>query len=59
MEVAIIGGGAAGMVTARLLDDAHEVTVLEREAVLGGHVRTLGGNLRCSRFPPACASMPA
>ena len=39
------------MVTARLLDDAHEVTVLECEAVLGGHVRTLGGNVPAPRIP--------
>jgi predicted NAD/FAD-binding protein len=52
VEIAIIGGGAAGMVTAHLLDDAHDVTVLEREPVLGGHVRTLGGNVPSSRIPP-------
>jgi len=51
VEIAIIGGGAAGMVTAHLLDDAHDVTVLEREAVLGGHVRTLGGNVHSARIP--------
>lgn len=39
------------MVTARLLDEAHDVTVLEREAVLGGHVRTLGGNVHSPRVP--------
>lgn len=51
MDIAIIGGGAAGMVAARLLDDAHAVTVFEREPVLGGHVRTLGGNVRSPRLP--------
>lgn len=51
MEIAIIGGGASGMVTARLLDEAHDVTVFEREAVLGGHVRTLGGNVHSPRVP--------
>ena len=59
MEIAIIGGGAAGMVTARLLDEAHDVTVLEREAVLGGHVRTLGATCTRRGFPPACTSTPA
>lgn len=39
------------MVTAWLLDDAHDVTVLERDAVLGGHVRTLGGNVPAPRIP--------
>ena len=52
MDIAIIGGGAAGMVAAYLLDDAHVVTVLEREPVLGGHVRTLGGNVRVPGMPP-------
>ncbi len=52
MDIAIIGGGAAGMVAARLLDEAHAVTVFEREPVLGGHVRTLGGNVRTPRIPP-------
>ena len=51
MNIAIVGGGAAGMVTARLLDDAHDVTVFERDRVVGGHVRTLGGNVPCSRLP--------
>ncbi len=39
------------MVTAWLLDAAHDVTVLEREAVLGGHVRTLGGNVHAPHIP--------
>lgn len=52
MDVAIIGGGAAGMVAAHLLDGAHAVTVFEREPVLGGHVRTLGGNVRAPGIPP-------
>jgi len=51
MDIAIIGGGAAGMVTARLLDDVHDVTVFERDSVLGGHVRTLNGNVPCSALP--------
>jgi uncharacterized protein len=42
MKVAIVGGGASGMVTAYLLDQqGHEVTVFERQASLGGHIRTL------------------
>ncbi|MFN2374892.1 MAG: FAD-dependent oxidoreductase [Candidatus Binatia bacterium] len=51
MQIAIVGGGAAGMVSARLLDDAHDVTVFERDAVVGGHVRTLGGNVACPGLP--------
>ncbi len=46
MRIAIIGGGAAGLVTAHLLDRHHAVTIYEKEPVLGGHVRTLGLNVR-------------
>jgi uncharacterized protein len=47
MKIAIIGGGASGMVTAYLLDQqGHQVTVLEREPILGGHIRTLNQNVR-------------
>lgn len=45
MRVAIIGGGSAGLVTAHLLDGVHDVTVFERQPILGGHVRTLNGNV--------------
>ncbi len=47
MKVAIVGGGASGMVTAYLLDkQGHQVTVFERQPVLGGHIRTLNHNVR-------------
>ena len=45
MRVAIIGGGSAGLVTAHLLDGVHDVTLFEREPILGGHVRTLNRNV--------------
>jgi uncharacterized protein len=46
MKVAIIGGGASGMVTAYLLDkQKHQVTVFEREPMLGGHIQTLNQNV--------------
>lgn len=51
MRVAVIGGGAAGMTTAWLLDGVHDVTVFEREPVLGGHVRTLGANVPLHGVP--------
>ena len=51
MRVAVIGGGAAGLTTAYLLDGAHEVTVFEKESVLGGHIRTLGRNVACQALP--------
>jgi uncharacterized protein len=47
MKIAIIGGGASGMVTAYLLDkQGHQVTVFERETILGGHIRTLNQNVQ-------------
>ncbi len=47
MRIAIIGGGASGMVTAYLLDkQGHDVTVFERQSVLGGHIRTLNQNVK-------------
>src|SRR5262249_31558945 len=41
MRIAIIGGGAAGLMTAWLLQFEHEVTLYERAPVLGGHARTI------------------
>jgi uncharacterized protein len=47
MRIAIIGGGASGMVTAYLLDQqGHQVTVMERQPILGGHIRTLNKNVQ-------------
>lgn len=51
MNVAIVGAGAAGLVTAYLLDKIHEVTVFEREDIVGGNIRTLGGNVPCPALP--------
>lgn len=51
MEIAIIGGGAAGMITAYLLDGAHRVTVYERQPILGGNIRTLGRNVAVAGLP--------
>jgi predicted NAD/FAD-binding protein len=44
LRIAIVGAGASGLITAWLLDRAHEVTVFERAGVVGGHIRTLGRN---------------
>src|SRR4051812_36821140 len=41
MRVAIIGGGAAGLVTAWLLEHDHQGTLYEKEDRLGGHAHTL------------------
>ncbi len=46
MKIAVIGGGASGMVTAYLLDKiGHQVTVFENQPILGGHIRTLNQNV--------------
>ncbi len=45
MKIAIIGGGAAGMAAAWYLGERHRVTVFERQAMLGGNIRTLGRNV--------------
>jgi predicted NAD/FAD-binding protein len=37
---AVVGAGAAGLSAAYVLSREHEVTIFEREALLGGHVRT-------------------
>ena len=47
MKIAIIGGGASGMVLAYLLDrQGHRVTVHEWQSTLGGHIRTLNQNIQ-------------
>lgn len=51
-RIGIIGGGVAGLVCAWALAPTHDVTVIESAPVLGGHVRTLGGNVS-GPVPPA------
>ncbi|MEM7119048.1 MAG: NAD(P)-binding protein, partial [Chloroflexota bacterium] len=45
MKVAVIGGGAAGITAAFLLDKAHDITLFEKRPILGGNVRTLNKNV--------------
>lgn len=50
MKIAIVGGGASGLVTAYLLDkQGHQVSVFERQPMLGGHIRTLNKNVQPNR----------
>ncbi len=51
MRIAIVGAGASGLITAWMLDPAHEVTVFERAGVVGGHIRTLGRNAPRGSLP--------
>jgi len=41
MKIAVVGGGAAGLVSALLLQEAHDVTLFEATERWGGHARTL------------------
>src|SRR6187401_3245849 len=41
VRVGIIGGGAAGLASAWLLEQEHEVTVFEKDDRFGGHAHTV------------------
>jgi predicted NAD/FAD-binding protein len=41
LKIGIIGGGVAGIVTAHLLQEKHDVTLLEANDYLGGHTHTI------------------
>lgn len=46
MKIAIVGGGAAGMITAHYLGKDFDVTVYEKQPMLGGNIRTLNKNVQ-------------
>ncbi|MGI9265101.1 MAG: NAD(P)-binding protein, partial [Gammaproteobacteria bacterium] len=48
LRVCVVGGGAAGLVTAYLLRGRHEVTVFESTERLGGNICTLNVNVPCN-----------
>jgi predicted NAD/FAD-binding protein len=41
LRVAVVGGGVAGIVSAYLLQQKHQVTLLEQNDYLGGHTNTI------------------
>ncbi|MDX2177218.1 MAG: FAD-dependent oxidoreductase [Candidatus Sumerlaeia bacterium] len=41
LRIAVIGGGAAGVSAAHLLQRAHDVTMFERNSYVGGHTNTV------------------
>lgn len=49
-KIAIVGTGVSGLVSAHLLRRAHEITVFEADARIGGHVHTLEVELGGERF---------
>lgn len=44
MKIAIIGGGASGMICAHLLCKKYDVTVFEKKSMLGGTIQTINLN---------------
>jgi len=50
MRIAIIGGGIAGMLTAYLLRDEHEITVYEANDYIGGHTNTIDATVNGKRY---------
>lgn len=52
MKIAIIGGGAAGITAAHLLNKTHHVTVYEKQPILGGNIRTINKNVAPSALEP-------
>ena len=51
MKIAIIGSGGAGMASAYYLNKAgHDITVFEKEAMLGGHIRSVGKNVKSTQL---------
>ena len=50
MRIAVIGTGIAGMVTAYLLSDDHELVVYEAEDYVGGHTNTIDVSLNGSSY---------
>ena len=50
MRIAIIGTGVAGLVTAHLLQDRHDITVFEARDRIGGHVNTIAIEERSGRL---------
>lgn len=51
-RLAIIGGGASGLIAAHKLQSHFDITVFEKANVLGGNVQTLNGNVKTDTVPP-------
>ncbi|WP_158277252.1 FAD-dependent oxidoreductase [Serinibacter arcticus] len=51
MRIAIIGAGGAGLTAAWLLEQEHDVVLLERDVRLGGHAHTIEVEVDGARVP--------
>jgi predicted NAD/FAD-binding protein len=51
MNIGIIGGGAAGLVSAWLLQEHHRVTIFESQNRLGGHAHTIDVDIDGTTVP--------
>lgn len=51
MKIAIIGTGISGLGAAYLLSRQHDITVYEKNAVLGGHSRTIDLEIQGEKIP--------
>lgn len=51
MRIGIIGSGGAGTTAAWLLEQDHDVTLFERNAILGGHAQTTWVEVDGRRYP--------
>jgi predicted NAD/FAD-binding protein len=50
-KIAVIGGGASGIITGYLLSENYDITIYEKKSILGGNVRTLNKNVLDTKLP--------
>lgn len=50
-SIAIIGGGASGLICSYLLSDKYDITLYEKNSMLGGNVQTLNKNVKSTALP--------
>lgn len=50
-KIAVIGGGASGIVSGYLLSEKYDITIYEKQSILGGNVQTLNKNVLDTSLP--------